>query len=75
MNNKIANIIVGYIKDLDWIDKIAGLTQIAKVTQGGVEKRFPISCDLTYDDACLRTGHLISFVRRAVNSFMRAAYD
>ena len=52
MNNKIANIIVGYIKDLDWIDKIAGLTQIAKVTQGGVEKRFPISCDLTYDDAC-----------------------
>ena len=52
MNNKIANIVVDYIKDLDWIDKIAGLTQIAKVTQGGVEKRFPISCDLTFDDAC-----------------------
>ena len=52
MNNKIANIIVGYIKELPWIDKIAGLTQIAKVTQGGVEKRFPISCDLTFDDAC-----------------------
>ena len=52
MNNKIANIIVGYIKELSWIDKIAGLTQIAKVTQGGVEKRFPISCDLTFDDAC-----------------------
>jgi hypothetical protein len=52
MNNKIANIVVSYIKELSWIDKIAGLTQIARVTQGGVEKRFPISCDLTYDDAC-----------------------
>jgi hypothetical protein len=54
MNNKIANIIVDYIKELDWIDKIAGLTQIARVTQGGVEKRFPISCDMTFDDACVK---------------------
>jgi hypothetical protein len=54
MNNKIANIIVSYLDDLDWIDKIAGLTQIARVTKGGVEKRFPISCDMAFDDACTK---------------------
>lgn len=52
MNNKIANIIVDYIDGLSWIDKIAGLTQVAKVTQGDTEKRFPVSCQLSYDDAC-----------------------
>ncbi len=52
MNNKVANILVSYLDGLAWVGKIAGLTQIAKVTEGGVEKRFPISCDLSYEDAC-----------------------
>ena len=46
MNNKIANIIVDYIKDLEWIDKLAGMTQVAKIQQTSdsrkVEKRFHI---------------------------------
>lgn len=50
MNNKIANIIVDYLKDLTWTDKIAGLTQIARVSQQDgerkVEKRYPISCSV-----------------------------
>lgn len=53
MNNKIANIIVDYIKDLDWIDKLAGLTQVAKINQNGVEKRYPISCSMAFDDVCV----------------------
>jgi hypothetical protein len=53
MNNKIANIIVDYIKDLDWIDKLAGLTQVAKINQNGVEKRYPISCAMAFDDVCV----------------------
>ena len=52
MNNKIANIIVDYIDELEWVDKIAGLTQVAKVSIEGVEKRFPVSCQLSYADAC-----------------------
>lgn len=56
MNNKIANIIVDYIKDLEWIDKLAGMTQVAKIHQASgetkVEKRYPISCQMEYDDAC-----------------------
>lgn len=52
MNNKIANIIVDYIEDLAWIDKIAGLTQIAQTKQGEVVKRFPISC--AYDSDCVQ---------------------
>ena len=54
MNNKIANIIVGYIDDLHWIDKLAGLTQVAKINQksgdGTVEKRYPVSCAVTLED-------------------------
>jgi hypothetical protein len=53
MNNKIANIIVDYIKDLTWIDKLAGLTQVAKINQNGVEKRYPISCSMAFDDTCV----------------------
>ena len=56
MNNKIANIVVDYIKDLTWIDKLAGMTQVAKVSEKSgdvkVEKRFPISCQMSYEDAC-----------------------
>jgi len=56
MNNKVANIIVGYIKDLTWIDKLAGLTQVARVSQTSgdskVEKRYPISCSMSIDEAC-----------------------
>jgi len=54
MNHKIANIIVDYIKDLAWVDKITGLTQIAQVKQNDVIKRFPVSCDMTYDDLCIQ---------------------
>jgi len=56
MNNKIANLVVGYIDELSWIDKIAGMTQIARVSQQSgeskVEKRFPISCSVDYEAAC-----------------------
>lgn len=56
MNNKIANIIVDYIKELDWIDKLAGMTQVARVSQQSgdtkVEKRYPISCAMTFDESC-----------------------
>jgi len=56
MNNKIANIIVDYIKDLPWIDKLAGMTQVARIYQTSdgakIEKRYPISCQLDYEDAC-----------------------
>lgn len=57
MNNKIANIIVDYIKDLTWIDKLAGLTQVARIRQTSgdstVEKRFPISCSMAFDETCV----------------------
>jgi len=56
MNTRIANIIISYIEDLSWMDKLAGVTYVAKVnvTSEGkkVEKRFPISCDKAYEDAC-----------------------
>lgn len=56
MNNKIADIIVDYIKDLSWIDKIAGLTQVARVDQPNgetsIEKRYPISCSMGIEEAC-----------------------
>lgn len=56
MNNKIANIIVDYLKDLTWVDKLAGLTQVARVSQQDgdrkVEKRYPISCSLAFDESC-----------------------
>lgn len=55
MNNLIANIVVGYIRDLPWIDKLAGMTQIAKVSMGEpkTEKRYPISCQMAFEDACV----------------------
>lgn len=52
MNNKIAGILKGYLLTLDWSDKVSGLVQTASVrTQEGVEKSYPISCDITAD-AC-----------------------
>lgn len=55
MNNKIANIIVTYIDDLPWIDKLAGMTQVVKVrvTDAKTEKRYPVSCQMAFEDACL----------------------
>jgi hypothetical protein len=50
MNSKIANIIVSYLTPLAWVDKIAGMTQIAQMKQGEVVKRFPVSCDMSADD-------------------------
>jgi len=59
MNNKIADIIRLQIEDLDWIDQIAGLTQVARynVKEGDrtVEKRFPIACSMDYVN-CFKTG-------------------
>jgi hypothetical protein len=56
MNNKIANIVVGYIDGLSWIDKLAGMTQIAKINQRSgetaVSKTFPISCQMAFDNSC-----------------------
>lgn len=54
MNNRIAIIIRDYIDGLPWVDKIAGLTQVARISQtdSKIEKRFPISCDLAFEDAC-----------------------
>ena len=54
MNNRIAIIIRGYIEGLPWIDKIAGLTQVARISvaDSKTEKRFPISCDMSFEDAC-----------------------
>ena len=57
MNAKIANIIVDYIKELSWVDKVAGLVQTVRVSQQDgdrvVEKRYPVSCSAAYDDKCL----------------------
>lgn len=50
MNSRIAKILVDYLKPLEWVDKIAGMTQIAQVTQVNVVKKFPISCDVSLDD-------------------------
>ena len=56
MNNKIANIVVDYIKDLPWIDKLSAMTQVVKVSQKSgdttVEKRYPISCQMSFAEAC-----------------------
>jgi hypothetical protein len=56
MNNKIANIVVDYIKDITWVDKLAGMTQIAKINvksgENNVVKTFPISCQMSYDSLC-----------------------
>lgn len=56
MNNKIAKILKGYIKDLTWIDKISGLVQTVVVLvpngkDSSVQKSYPVSCDITAD-AC-----------------------
>ena len=59
MNNKIADIIKTQIENLVWIDKIAGLTQVARynVKEGErtIEKRFPIACSMDYV-TCFNTG-------------------
>jgi hypothetical protein len=49
MNQAIANIIRGHIEDLDFVDKIAGLTQVATFEIKGadntlVQKTVPIAC-------------------------------
>lgn len=57
MNNKIATILKGYIDDLIWVDKIAGLVQTANIRvkkdDTAIEKSYPISCDIDLD-ACLK---------------------
>lgn len=59
MNHKIANILKGYIDALDWADKTSGLVQTANIRkdegEGKVDKSFPISCDVTYDE-CIAKG-------------------
>ena len=53
MNQSIANIIRGHIEDLDFIDKIAGLTAVTSFMIKGeeeVEKTFPVACCVSADD-------------------------
>jgi hypothetical protein len=52
VNNKIANILKGYVEDLTWIDKISGLVQTVtiRIKEGEtvVNKSYPVSCDIDY---------------------------
>ena len=55
MNQAIADIIKGHIEDLDFVDKIAGLTSAATFVIKGkeneeAEKTVPIACCVTADD-------------------------
>lgn len=55
MNQAIASIIKGHIEDLDFVDKIAGLTAVTifdiKDKEGNtIQKSFPIACCTTADD-------------------------
>ena len=55
MNQAIANIIKGHIEDLDFVDKIAGLTSVATFEIKGadntpVQKTVPIACCVTAND-------------------------
>lgn len=55
MNQAIANIIKGNIEDLDFVDKIAGLTSVAVMSitdeeNNKVLKRFPIACCTSVED-------------------------
>lgn len=55
MNQAIANIIRGNIEDLDFVDKIAGLTSVALMTitdenKNVVQKRMPIACCVSAED-------------------------
>ena len=54
MNQAIANIIKEHIENLDFVDKIAGLTAVTyfdiKGPEGVVQKAFPIACCVTADD-------------------------
>ena len=55
MNQAIADIIRGHIEDLDFVDKIAGLTAVTyfdiKNKDGDmVQKSFPIACCVTSED-------------------------
>lgn len=55
MNQAIANIIRGHIENLDFVDKIAGLTSaLTFEIKGGnnelVQKTFPVACCVTPDD-------------------------
>lgn len=53
MNHKIANILKSYVEIVSWVDKIAGLTQVANIRlkegESSSEKSFPISCDIDPD--------------------------
>jgi len=55
MNQAIASIIKGRIEDMDWVDKIAGLTAVTyfeiKDREGNlVQKAVPVACCVTADD-------------------------
>lgn len=55
MNQAIANIIKGHIEELDFVDKIAGLTSVATFEIKGTDntpvvKTVPIACCVTADD-------------------------
>lgn len=64
MNVDIANILVGYIDGLPFIDKITGLVKTVTFTQSdgekSVKKAFPVGCDVTHNDCT--TGRLSELV-------------
>ena len=49
MNQAVANIIRGYIEDLDFVDKIAGLVATQYMTIDGVQKAYPVACCVPED--------------------------
>jgi hypothetical protein len=66
MNVDIANIILGTIDHLPWLDKYAGMTRTVVQTQVGdgtkpVKKYFPVACNVT-DSECVKQGTLKDLV-------------
>lgn len=50
MNQAIANILKGFIDDLTFVDKIAGMVSTQYMTIEGVDKSYPVACCVTADD-------------------------
>lgn len=50
MNVKLAEIIRSRIEVFPWVDKIAGVVNVATVQSGDTARVFPIACNVTHDD-------------------------
>lgn len=55
MNTEIADIVLDLIKDINWMDKYAGLVRPVTITQpsttGTIRKTFPVACSVS-SEAC-----------------------